>query len=75
MKKIKLSKESLRVLTGQEIREVGGGATGGQQFCQVNTNNVQDCVQIQTRLCPQPTHTAICQSVVCSVTCRCPEYP
>ena len=76
MKKIKLSKETLRELTGQEIREVGGGATAGQQFCQAtDTCNLQECVQIQTRICPQPTNTAVCTTAICTVTCRCPEYP
>lgn len=75
MKKITLSKETLRELTGQETQEVGGGATTGQQFCAVtaNTCNVQGCV-IQTKLCPQPTTSAICPTRICTFTCACPEH-
>ena len=73
MKKISLSKETLRELTGQETREVGGGATGGQQVCQIDTHNVQGCV-IQSRLCPQPTNSAICPTRICTFTCACPEH-
>ncbi|HJU40864.1 MAG TPA: hypothetical protein VJ724_14935, partial [Tahibacter sp.] len=68
MKKINLSKETLRELTGQETREVGGGATAGQQVCAVtaNTCNVQDCVGVHTRACPQPTTSAICPTRICT---------
>ena len=75
MKKINLSKETLRELTGQETREVGGGATAGQQVCQVTaaqTCNIQDCIGPQTRQCP--TNSAICPTRICTFTCACPEH-
>ena len=75
MKKITVSKETLRELTGPETREVGGGATAGQQICQAtDTCNVQGCVVVQTRLCPQPTNSAICHTRICTFTCACPEH-
>jgi hypothetical protein len=69
VKKINLSKETLRELSGQETREVGGGATGGQQVCQVT-----DTIVIHTRVCPQPTNSAICPTRICTFTCACPEH-
>ena len=55
MKKISLSRETLRVLTAQETGNVAGGAV----------------TMPQTRCATDCTNTDICETANCSATCYC----
>ncbi len=75
MKKITLSKQTLRVLTSNETELVGGGATETcipKRAC-VETRNYPTCGQF-TLNCPPPTDTCNCpppNTVNCPHTTLC----